>query len=367
MKRYRITALFIVLLLALPASLLLSVGSGVLPIPALASLKSLLALSGWPQALDPQHQLVLWHIRWPRALLALLVGAALALCGAAMQGLFRNPLADPSLIGVSSGASLGASIAIVLGATLLSGLEAAMENAMGGILGVIWGGYGDLIGAYLVSALACGGGFVATLLVYRLGSTSSGTSVATMLLAGIAIGALAAAVSNIFSFIADDVALRRISLWRMGSLDGANWQRVSIALSVLGLVLLILPRYSRALNALLLGESEARHLGVEVERVKTRLIIWAALGVGVSVSVAGVIGFVGLVVPHIIRLLIGPDHRYLMPASALLGAILLVLADCLSRIVFAPAEIPIGIVTALLGAPFFISLLLQQRRRMMLG
>ncbi len=359
MKDYRIAGLFILLLLALPISLLLSVGSGVLPIPALASMKALLALSGWPQALDPQHQLVLWHIRWPRALLAALVGAALALCGAAMQGLFRNPLADPSLIGVSSGASLGASIAIVLGATVLSGLGATMGGALGA--------YSDLIGAYLVSALACGGGFIATLLVYRLGSTSSGTSVATMLLAGIAIGALAAAVSNIFSFIADDVALRRISLWRMGSLDGANWQRVLIALSILGAVLLVLPRYSRALNALLLGESEARHLGVEVERVKTRLIVWAALGVGVSVSVAGVIGFVGLVVPHIIRLLIGPDHRYLMPASALLGAILLVLADCLSRIVFAPAEIPIGIVTALLGAPFFISLLLQQRRRMMLG
>lgn len=359
MTKTRAKLLIALLAAALPACLLLSVSSGIVPIPLSASLDSLGHGLGLPvDAIAPQQELILWSIRWPRTLLAALIGAGLAMCGAAMQGLFRNPLADPSLIGVSSGGLVGASIAIVLGATLLSGAT--------DFFGSYFGDFAGILGAYLVSVLAFVGGFIATLLVYKLATTSGGTSVATMLLAGIAINALAAAISNAFNFVADDLALRRISLWRMGSIDGANWQRVTIAASVLGLVLVALPRYSRALNALLLGESEARHLGVNVERVKLQLIAWAALGVGVAVSVSGVVGFVGLVVPHLVRLMIGPDHRYLMPASALLGAVLLVLADCLARTLVAPEEIPIGIVTALLGAPFFISLLLQQRQRLLL-
>lgn len=355
MANRRARLLLVVLLLALPCAILHSVSSGVINIPLAVSLQSLGQFLGLPVApVDPQHQLVLASIRWPRTLMAVLVGACLAMCGAAMQGLFRNALADPSLIGVSSGASLGASVAIVLGSTVLAGA------------GELLGTNSAVLTTYLVAIMAFFGGFIATIFVYRLGTSGGATSVATMLLAGIAITAVAGAVSNIFSFIADDLALRRISLWRMGSLDGANWQQLTVAASLIGLVLIALPRYSRVLNALLLGESEAGHLGINVQRVKLQLIAWTALGVGVAVSVSGVIGFVGLIVPHLVRLLIGPDHRRLLPASALLGASLLVVSDTIARTLMAPVEIPIGIVTALLGAPFFISLLLQQRQKLAL-
>ncbi len=286
--------------------------------------------------------LIVTSIRLPRVLLAGLVGVCLAVCGAAMQGLFRNPLADPSLIGVSAGASAGASLVIVLGGGTL--LQA-----------------GEFSGLSAVAAGAFAGGFLAVILVYRLATSDSGTSVATMLLAGIAITALAGALNSLFSYIADDEMLRRISLWQMGSLDAANWQRVGIAAAVCALLLATLPRDAAALNAFLLGESEARHLGVDVEAVKRRLILLTAMAVGASVAVAGIIAFVGLIVPHIVRLLIGPDHRYLVPAAAMAGAILLVSADSVARVVVAPAELPAGILTALLGAPFFFYLLVRRR------
>lgn len=287
-----------------------------------------------------QDGLILSAIRLPRVLLAALVGVCLASGGTAMQGLFRNPLADPSLIGVSSGASAGASFAIVCGSA--------------------WLHAGGWFGLSLVALGAFAGGFVAVLLVYRLATSATGTSVATMLLAGIAISAMAGALNSLFSFFADDEMLRRISLWQMGSLDAANWPRVWIAAVAVLLLVVLLPREGRALNALLLGESEARHLGVAVDRVKRRLILLTAMGVGVSVAVAGTIAFVGLMVPHIVRLLIGPDHRFLIPASALAGMILLVAADAVARVVVAPAELPAGILTALLGAPFFFFLLARR-------
>ena len=295
--------------------------------------------------------LILSQIRLPRMLLAALVGAGLAICGAAMQGLFRNPLADPSLIGVSAGASAGASFVIVF--------------AGGGFLV----GHGnEALGLTMMAAGAFSGGFIAVLVVYHLatsasGPLNSGTSVATMLLAGIAISALAGACNSALSFVADNEMLRRISLWQMGRLDGANWPRVTMAALVLVVIVVGLLGQSKALNALLLGESEARFLGIDVEQLKRRVVLLTALGIGVSVAVAGAIVFVGLVVPHIVRLLIGPDHRFLLPGSALLGALLLVLADALSRVIVAPAELPVGIVTALLGVPFFFSLLLRQRTR----
>ena len=289
-----------------------------------------------------QTQVILFDIRLPRILLALLVGAILASTGAVMQGLFRNPLADPSLIGVSGGASVGASLMIVLaGGAVESGL---------------------LMGLSLVALGAFVGGFAATILVYRLATSGIGTSVTTMLLAGIAIGALAGALNSLLSYFADNDMLRQISLWQMGNLSAANWAKVWIMALVSLLLLVSFPRDSRALNALLLGESEARHLGIDVQRVKRRLIVLTALGVGVSVALAGMVGFVGLVIPHVIRLLIGPDHRWLIPGSAMAGAILLVVADSLARVVVLPAELPTGLLTALLGAPFFIALLLQQRR-----
>ena len=292
--------------------------------------------------LRSRDQMIIESIRLPRMLLSFLIGAVLATCGAVMQGLFRNSLADPSLIGVSAGASAGASFIIVFGSLLFPS---------------------SVLGLSVVSIGAFVGGLVAAWIVYRLASSNEGTSVATMLLAGIAISALAGALNQLFSFLADNDMLRRISLWQMGSLESADWQQISYCIVVFGLLMILLPRESRALNAMLLGESEARHLGVGVEWLKRRLIIYTSLGVGVAVSVAGTIAFVGLVVPHLIRLLIGPDHRHLLPASALMGGLLLVCADAVSRVVVAPAELPIGVVTAILGVPFFISILVRQRGR----
>ena len=321
-----------------------------LPVVALLSLTVGTVSISWVEALravvgsssTTQIDTILFDIRLPRILLAIFVGAVLATTGAVMQGLFRNPLADPSLIGVSSGASVGASLMIVTAGGFIQGSA--------------------LVGLSLVSIGAFVGGFTATLLVYRLATSGMGTSVTTMLLAGIAIGALAGALNSLLSYFSDNDMLRQISLWQMGNLSGASWLKVSIMGVVTILLMGLFPRDSRALNALLLGESEARHLGINVQRVKRRLIVLTALGVGVSVAVAGLVGFVGLIMPHIIRLMIGPDHRWLIPASGLAGAILLVVADSLARVVVIPAELPTGILTAILGAPFFVALLLQQRK-----
>lgn len=282
-----------------------------------------------------QQALIVGQIRLPRVLLAAVMGATLGISGAAMQGLFRNPLADPSLIGVTAGASLGAALVIVTGGGLLQGYT----------------------GLTLVSAGAFAGGVIAVLFVYRLATSPNGTSVATMLLAGIAITALAGATGSLLEFFADNDMLRRISLWKMGGMDGANYPRLLLAALVSFALLVALPRYAQALNALLLGESEARHLGIQVDHVKVALITWVAIGVGTSVALVGTIAFVGLVVPHMIRMLAGPDHRYLMPASALAGALLLVVADTLARVLVAPTELPVGVITTVVGVPFFISLL----------
>jgi len=335
-KRLR---LFICLAVLLPVSFLLALAYGAVPISIDDIVQSLLN-TRFPASNEiavSRVDLVVQQIRLPRALLAAIVGALLGICGASTQGLFRNPLADPSLIGVTAGASAGAALTIFFTDSLVS------------LVG--------LGGLSLVSLGAFIGGSLAVILVYSLATNRQGTSVATMLLAGIAITAVAGSLTNILEFFGNQEVLRRISLWRMGGLDGANYQRVIIA-TILGLVILIaLPRFATALNALLLGESEARHLGISVQTLKIRLVLLVAAGVGVSVALAGTIAFIGLIVPHIIRLLIGPDHRYLLAASAIGGAVLLLLSDTLARTIFAPIELPVGLVTALLGAPFFISLL----------
>ncbi|MBA1274766.1 iron ABC transporter permease [Pseudomonas azotifigens] len=324
-------------------SIWLSLALGPVSLAAGDTWRAVLSLAGLgdshPQL--AQAELILGQIRLPRTLLGLAVGAVLALTGVAMQGLFRNPLADPGLIGVSSGAALGAAVAIVFGSAL-GGLPAAFEP-------------------YLLSASAFAGGLVVTATVYRLGRRDGQTSVATMLLAGIALTALAGAAIGLFTYLADDATLRTLTFWNLGSLNGASYARLWPLLVIAAAVALWLPRRAAALNALLLGESEARHLGFSVERLKRELVFLTALGVGAAVAAAGLIGFIGLVVPHLIRLLSGPDHRVLLPAAALAGASLLLLADLLARLLLAPAELPIGIVTALLGAPFFLFLLVRGR------
>ncbi len=348
MERER-KALLLTLFLAglLPLTIVLSLMTGSVPI----SLNHILGLLGnWigvgvedPSA-QAQSWLVISMIRLPRTITGVIVGSTLAVCGAAMQGLFRNPLADPSIIGVSSGACLGAGIGIVLTGLLPPALTLTLQ-------------------AYTVPTLAFIGGFLTTFAVYKIGTTARGTSVSTMLLAGIAISALSGAGMGILNFIADDIMLRNLTFWQMGSLANSQWRQLFIVVPLLIVVQIAMMTHANGLNALLLGESEARHLGFHTQKLKRLMITLTALGVGISVSLAGMIGFVGLVAPHLIRIFIGSNHRWLMPASALLGASLLVLADILTRIVISPAELPIGIVMALLGAPFFLSLLWKQRTR----
>ena len=323
----------------LPVVAIVSLSVGTISIPLSDILNALFAITSGGDE-NFQSNIIILDIRFPRMLLALLVGAVLAVLGTVMQGLFRNPLADPSLVGVSGGASVGASVVIVL-------VGGAMASPLAGLS--------------LISLGAFIGGVISTLIVYRVATSGMGTSVTTMLLAGIAIGAIAGAFNSLLSYFSDNQMLRQISVWQMGNLGGANWLKVGIMAVVSGLMLLILSSQAKPLNALLLGESEARHLGIDVQKVKRKLIFLTALGVGVSVALAGLIGFIGLIIPHIVRLLIGPDHRWLLPTTALAGASLLMIADSIARVVVLPAELPTGILTALLGAPFFIALLIRQR------
>jgi iron complex transport system permease protein len=295
-----------------------------------------------PQRSAGGDALILLQVRLPRLCLGLLVGAALATSGALMQGLFRNPLADPGLVGVSAGAALAAAATIVLGDALLA----------------------PLLGPLPFSALPVGaflGGLVTTLGLYLVATRDGRTSIATMLLAGVAFGALAGAIMGLFSYLSDDRQLRDLSFWSLGSLSGASWLKVATVAPLILPMLLASPFLARGLNALALGEAEAFHVGVPVQRVKALAILLVAVSVGASVASAGMIGFVGIVVPHVLRLMAGPDHRILLPASALLGGALLVSADTVARTVAAPAELPIGILTAAIGAPFFLWLLLRRQ------
>ncbi|QPN46200.1 iron ABC transporter permease [Priestia aryabhattai] len=321
----------------------LSLALGPVSLPLFDTLRAGLRLSGLRidgEGLQ-QAEMILGQIRLPRTLLGLAVGAVLALCGVAMQGLFRNPLADPGLVGVSAGAAMGAAVAIVGGSW--------------------FGAMPEAFAPYLLSLCAFAGGLGVTALVYRLGRRDGQTNVATMLLAGVAMTALGGAAVGLFSYLADDATLRTLTFWNLGSLNGASYDRLWPLLIVAAGVALWLPRRARALNALLLGESEARHLGIEVERLKRELVFCTALGVGAAVAAAGLIGFIGLVVPHLVRLLAGPDHRVVLPASLLAGGVLMLLADLVARLALAPAELPIGIVTAFIGAPFFLVLLIRGR------
>ena len=280
-------------------------------------------------------------IRLPRLILALLIGAALAQSGAAMQGIFRNPMADPSLLGISSGAAFAAALVIVLGQRLPWLLSSNL--------------------ALLLPVACFVGGTLTAWLVALMASVNGYTRVSILLLGGLAINALINAGIGLLSYMADDAALRSLTFWMFGSLGKADWNEILISLPFILIPLLLIPLSASALNALLLGEAEAAHLGVDVEKLKRRLMLLSILAVSTSVSLSGVIGFVGLIVPHLLRLWAGPDHRLLLPASALLGGLLLICADVVSRLLLAPAEIPIGILTALVGGPFFILLLLRHR------
>lgn len=288
-----------------------------------------------------QQESVVTAIRVPRLLMGLATGAGLAIAGVVLQSLFRNPLADPALIGVSSGSALFVAIAIVLGET-------------------IFGAYFLVGRAYALPVAAFIGGLLSTSFIYQIGRRDGSASMATMLLAGIAVNAFAGAGIGMMSFYASDAQLRNITFWTLGSLSGATWQTVTVAVPLIVVAALLILRLARPLNVLLLGETEAKYLGVNIEKIKWQAIVLVVFTVGSAVAVTGTIGFVGLVVPHLLRLTIGADHRFLLPGSALLGGCLLIGADIVSRTIVSPAEIPIGIITALIGAPFFIWLLLKR-------
>ncbi|MCO6185250.1 iron ABC transporter permease [Rhizobium sp. L1K21] len=300
-----------------------------------------LGLSG-SDAVAPREILIIQQIRLPRVVMGALVGACLAVSGAVMQGIFRNPLADPGLAGVSAGSGLGAATIIVLG-----GAIALPQIVTANFLALP-------LAAFI-------GGLLTTGLLYQLATRKGRTSIATMLLAGIALGALAQSATGILFFMADDRQLRDLNFWLLGSLGGANWLKIATLAGVLAVSMTVLPFMAAGLNALALGEAAAGHMGVPVERMKATAVVIVAAMTGTAVAVSGGIGFVGIVVPHILRLSIGPDHRFLLPGAALLGAILLVLADAVARTLLAPAELPIGIITALGGAPFFLWILLRRR------
>ena len=330
----RLTPLLVIGLLGI-CVLSLTQGAAGLRLPDM-----LAALRG--EGLTLRDKVILFDIRLPRLVMGLSVGAALAVSGVLLQGLFRNPLADPGIVGVGAGAGLGAVLAIVAGGLLPAGIAA-------------------MFGLHLVPIAAFFGGWASTLLLYRVASSGGRTQVALMLLAGIALAAIAGALTGVLVYLADDKQLRDLTFWSMGSLAGATWQRLVATLPLILPVLIFAPRLGRGLNALALGEAQAGHLGVDVQRVKRAAVFGVAAATGAAVAVSGGIGFVGIVVPHLLRQALGPDHRSLLPNAALLGAGLLVLADLAARTLIAPAELPIGIITALLGAPVFLWILLHQK------
>ncbi|NEB76089.1 iron ABC transporter permease [Streptomyces sp. SID14478] len=326
------------LVAALVLLALLSAGIGAYDIPpgdVLTSVQHRIGLGGAP--LDRVGESVLWNVRLPRIVLALLVGASLGCAGALMQGVFGNPLAEPGVIGISSGAAVGAVACIALGL--------------------------DFLGTWTITLCAFVSGLATVLIVYAMSRSGGRTEVVTLILTGIAVNAFAGALIGLFLSYADTAAVNQITFWQLGSLAQATWPKVLAVLPCAAIGLLVAPLHSRKLDLLSLGERPARHLGVDVEKLRVVLILVIALLTAAAVAVSGVIGFVGLVIPHLLRMLAGPGHRFLVPGSALGGAVVLVAADLAARTVASPAELPIGVLTALTGSPFFFWLLRRTRRK----
>lgn len=323
----------------LGVALVTAIGVGPTGLPPGRVIAALAAGLGLPVAIDARDLAIVLVLRVPRTAMAALVGAVLGLAGAVMQGLFRNPLADPGLLGVSAGGAAGAVTMIVLGAVLL---PAGVRP------------YATTIAAFL-------GALAVTLTVQRIATIEGRVLIATMLLAGIVANALAGAATGALIFAADDLQLRDVMFWTMGSCAGASWPRLALVGAATLPLILAAPRLALALDALILGEREAATLGVPIERTKHIAVLLVALAVGAAVAATGTIGFIGIVAPHLVRLARGAGHGWVLLASALTGAALLALADAVSRIAVAPAELPVGLVTALIGGPFFLALLLRQR------
>ncbi|MBL8709956.1 MAG: iron ABC transporter permease [Rhodospirillaceae bacterium] len=327
-------------LLAIVAALA-AIAAGPLPIAPLDVLAWAIGFDGQP-ALGEVERHVLAQIRLPRVVVALLAGSGLALSGCLMQSLFRNPLADPGLIGVSSGAALAAAITIVLAPMLPFWFHA--------------------FGPFALPVAAFCGGLAATFVILRLADFAGGTATVVLLLAGIGIGVIAEVAIGFLVFISNEQQLRDLTFWRMGSLAGNGWLQAGIVALPVSVIAALAWSIAPALNALSLGEDVARHLGVPVARLQRLIVIAVAAAIGAIVAFSGMIGFLGLVAPHLARLLIGHDHRWLLPVSVLVGMIIIGFGDLVTRVAVAPAELPIGLVTGALGAPVFLYLLVRQMR-----
>lgn len=327
----------LVLVVCLLSAIVLSFGIGPLKVAPGEVLRIVFARFGLADAegLNARDIAVVWNLRIPRALMGALVGAALALAGAGLQGLFGNPLADPGVVGVSQGAALGAVAAIVLGATAL--------------------------GDWTVPVAAFVGGILSTTAIYLLARPGHGSGTVTLLLVGIAVGAACSAAIGFFTYRASTTQLQSLVFWQMGSLGSADWSDLAAALPVFLIGLAGMLMLATPLDMLALGERQAQHIGLDVKRTRALLVMFSALLVGAAVAFAGTIGFVGLVIPHIVRLLAGPRHRWLLPLSALAGGTLIVIADTAARTLDPPSEIPLGLFSAAIGAPFFLWLVLRQR------
>lgn len=318
--------LLLSLLLVGLAALAVNIGAMHLSLPSL-----------WQAPLNGPLWHIWWSIRLPRVLLAMLIGAALALSGGVMQGLFRNPLADPGLLGISSGAALAVALSVVLSVELPPLLAL----------------YSPMLAAFI-------GSLSITLLIFTLGRPGH-SALSRLLLLGIAINTLCGAAIGVLSWISDDRQLRQMSLWGMGSLGQAQWPTLLACASLIVPAAVLVQRQAARLNLLQLGDEEAHYLGVNVKRTQRHLLMLSALLVAASVAVSGIIGFVGLVIPHLVRICLGPNHRWLLPGTTLAGAALLLLADTLARTAVAPAEMPVGLLTSLLGGPWFLWLILRRR------
>jgi len=324
------------LVIGLFLTIIFSTMVGSVTIPPLTAFRILFGVASSPKSWPPVYSVIVLDVRLPRVLLGALVGSALSVAGTAMQALFRNPMASPYILGVSSGAAFGASLAIVLGVNFIAGI-------------------------YAVPLMAFLFALFTVLIVYRIAKVPERTPVETLLLTGIAVGSLFSALVSFMMYIAGE-KLNRIVFWLMGGLWTSDWNRVFVTSPLVLLGTIVMYLFNRHLNLILMGEETALHLGLEVEVFKKIILVFASLITAAAVSVCGIIGFVGLIIPHVMRIIVGPDHRVLLPSSCLAGAIFLVCVDTLARTIIEPTELPVGIITALVGVPFFLYLLRNRKR-----
>lgn len=340
-KSYGLIIMILLIILVVAVGITATIGSASIgPIDVYRVIASRIPGVGAMVSMDSistSQDTIIWNVRLPRVLLGVLVGAGLSISGAAFQGLLKNPMADPYILGISSGAALGAAIAIILN------------------LGFSFFGFDG------ISMLALAGALMAVTVVYNIGRIRNQVPVTTLLLAGVAVGQFLTAIMSLLMVIYNR-DMTKIIYWTLGSLSGKGWTPITTIAGPMIVAMTVLVFFARDINIMLTGEESAKSLGVNVERIKVYILLLGTFITSMAVSISGIIGFVGLIIPHIVRLVVGPDHRILLPASAILGSVFMILTDTIARTVISPMEIPVGIITAIFGGPFFIYLLRKKKR-----